>query len=131
MRSLRRCRRWRVCIVFFFFQAEDGIRDHCVTGVQTCALPIFVAKARAGVGAVAAIPISDTVKDVEQERITKTVARDRLWRAQTPQGVPRTMIEQAYAGLANGDAAPTGDAELCERGARPVEGGRGSPSNLE
>src|SRR5260221_1132336 len=27
--------------VFFFFQAEDGIRDHCVTGVQTCALPIF------------------------------------------------------------------------------------------
>src|SRR5437588_2601945 len=26
---------------FFFFQAEDGIRDHCVTGVQTCALPIF------------------------------------------------------------------------------------------
>ena len=28
--------------LFFFFQAEDGIRDHCVTGVQTCALPIFI-----------------------------------------------------------------------------------------
>src|SRR5262249_59454471 len=27
--------------VFFFFQAEDGIRDWSVTGVQTCALPIF------------------------------------------------------------------------------------------
>src|SRR5438132_6063207 len=27
-------------LLFFFFQAEDGIRDHCVTGVQTCALPI-------------------------------------------------------------------------------------------
>src|SRR5690554_7297438 len=27
---------------FFFFQAEDGIRDADVTGVQTCALPIFV-----------------------------------------------------------------------------------------
>src|SRR5207253_6132021 len=26
---------------FFFFQAEDGIRDGHVTGVQTCALPIF------------------------------------------------------------------------------------------
>src|SRR5260221_14313536 len=25
----------------FCLQAEDGIRDHCVTGVQTCALPIF------------------------------------------------------------------------------------------
>src|SRR5256885_4567435 len=28
--------------VFFFFQAEDGIRDYKVTGVQTCALPIFL-----------------------------------------------------------------------------------------
>src|SRR5258706_5348979 len=28
---------------FFFFQAEDGIRDWSVTGVQTCALPIFTA----------------------------------------------------------------------------------------
>ena len=26
---------------FFFFQAEDGIRDYKVTGVQTCALPIW------------------------------------------------------------------------------------------
>ena len=30
-----------IFFLFFFFQAEDGIRDHCVTGVQTCALPIF------------------------------------------------------------------------------------------
>src|SRR5438093_13140013 len=29
---------------FFFFQAEDGIRDWSVTGVQTCALPIYLAK---------------------------------------------------------------------------------------
>src|SRR5947209_15817262 len=28
-------------VLFFFFQAEDGIRDIGVTGVQTCALPIF------------------------------------------------------------------------------------------
>src|SRR5437879_7340309 len=31
---------------FFFFQAEDGIRDTSVTGVQTCALPIFDTKSR-------------------------------------------------------------------------------------
>src|SRR3989449_4367949 len=30
-----------VRVVFFFFQAEDGIRDVAVTGVQTCALPIL------------------------------------------------------------------------------------------
>src|SRR5689334_23537881 len=29
------------CLFFFFFQAEDGIRDGTVTGVQTCALPIL------------------------------------------------------------------------------------------
>src|SRR5256885_7295645 len=32
-------------IFFFFFQAEDGIRDYKVTGVQTCALPISVHRA--------------------------------------------------------------------------------------
>src|SRR5690606_40641867 len=31
---------WYVCEYVFFFQAEDGIRDFHVTGVQTCALPI-------------------------------------------------------------------------------------------
>src|SRR6266540_343723 len=30
-----------VRLFFFFFQAEDGIRDRDVTGVQTCALPIW------------------------------------------------------------------------------------------
>src|SRR5579862_2023832 len=34
---------------FFFFQAEDGIRDGTVTGVQTCALPICPGPGRAGV----------------------------------------------------------------------------------
>src|SRR5256885_11036094 len=29
-------------LIFFFFQAEDGIRDYKVTGVQTCALPICI-----------------------------------------------------------------------------------------
>src|SRR5690606_39616598 len=35
----------RICLCFFF-QAEDGIRDFHVTGVQTCALPIFLDRAR-------------------------------------------------------------------------------------
>src|SRR2546429_2294360 len=44
--------RRRFVLFFFFFQAEDGIRDVAVTGVQTCALPIsmqnIVGVARAG-----------------------------------------------------------------------------------
>ena len=31
-------------VLFFFFQAEDGIRDYKVTGVQTCALPISLVR---------------------------------------------------------------------------------------
>src|SRR2546425_5558894 len=45
--------RWRVtvfCVFFFFFQAEDGIRDKLVTGVQTCALPIWQFTLRPGGG---------------------------------------------------------------------------------
>src|SRR5256885_12308319 len=38
-----RCASW---LSFFFFQAEDGIRDYKVTGVQTCALPIWPAAFR-------------------------------------------------------------------------------------
>src|SRR5215216_5285603 len=33
-------------VIFFFFQAEDGIRDDLVTGVQTCALPIYASRER-------------------------------------------------------------------------------------
>src|SRR5437868_13393411 len=34
----------RIFLFFFFFQAEDGIRDRNVTGVQTCALPIWLTR---------------------------------------------------------------------------------------
>src|SRR2546430_12490446 len=37
-------------VFFFFFQAEDGIRDLTVTGVQTCALPIWTNYARRALG---------------------------------------------------------------------------------
>src|SRR2546426_5039382 len=50
---------FRVC--FFFFQAEDGIRDYKVTGVQTCALPIhwlWGASAAARVARVPLIPLA-------------------------------------------------------------------------
>src|SRR2546430_10325444 len=48
-------------LFFFFFQAEDGIRDLTVTGVQTCALPIY----EQAVG-VATIRLAPTVKDLRR-----------------------------------------------------------------
>src|SRR2546425_8076205 len=44
---------WVTRRLFFFFQAEDGIRDKLVTGVQTCALPISGAQDRGPAGAAA------------------------------------------------------------------------------
>src|SRR5437868_12516840 len=42
---------------FFFFQAEDGIRDRNVTGVQTCALPILTTSSSRWAAAVAAVAL--------------------------------------------------------------------------
>src|SRR2546427_1925772 len=47
-------------LVFFFFQAEDGIRDLTVTGVQTCALPISAMKNSDNAKAAALLPVVRT-----------------------------------------------------------------------
>lgn len=74
-----------------------------------------IAEARAGRGAVAALPVTDTLKETdEQGRIVRTVPRDGLWRAQTPQAFPRAMIEQAYATARQSGAYATDCAALCE-----------------
>src|SRR5260370_15313636 len=52
-----------VTFFFFFFQAEDGIRDSSVTGVQTCALPISYSIASRGSGAGDGIGIGCTVTE--------------------------------------------------------------------
>src|SRR5699024_11645493 len=44
---------------FFFFQAEDGIRDRNVTGVQTCALPICLMRAHPDIDTIAVAPRED------------------------------------------------------------------------
>src|SRR2546426_1188460 len=90
-----------------------------------------IARAREGVGAVAAVPVSDTVKEVvENRQIVRTVPRERLWRTHTPQGFPRAMLEQAYARL-GGNEAPTDDAEGCERAGAPLEGVPDTPQNFK
>mgnify|MGYP007026226327 CR=1 FL=1 len=55
---------WFVVFVFFF-QAEDGIRDYDVTGVQTCALPILIAQA------------NRWVFDSIEEKVEQQMGKDR------------------------------------------------------
>lgn len=96
-------------------------------------IDVVIARARGGVGAVPAVPVGDTLKEVTDAggtHIARTVTRDRMWRAQTPQGFPRPMLEAAYSRL-QGGAAPTDDAEVCERAGFPVELVTDSPHNVK
>jgi 2-C-methyl-D-erythritol 4-phosphate cytidylyltransferase len=93
-----------------------------------------VVEARKGHGAIAALPVVDTLKRVDADgRITGTVSRESLWRAQTPQGFPRALIERAHReARANGThASATDDAALCELLGIPVHVVRGSEKALK
>src|SRR5438552_9348318 len=55
-------------LCFFFFQAEDGIRDDLVTGVQTCALPIFCKTHSSTLGSSPHLPVSVSGTVAERTR---------------------------------------------------------------
>jgi len=83
-------------------------------------------------GAIAAVPVTDTIKEVAEDgTIAGTPERARLWQAQTPQGFPRAGIVHAYR-LARADGvAATDDAALFERYVGPVRVVMGSPRNFK
>lgn len=117
------------------------VPDECaVVVVHDAARPLVdagtidrvIATARAGTGAVAALPVVDTLKEVDETgRIVRTVNRERLWRAQTPQAFPRQMLIEAYR-RARAEHAPATDcAALCERIGAPVRVVEGSERALK
>lgn len=72
--------------------------------------------AATGVGAVAAVPVADTLKRAgRDDAVLETVDRGGLWHAQTPQGFPRSMIMDAYGRAADEGVDATDDAALVER----------------
>src|SRR2546430_9477852 len=60
---------------FFFFQAEDGIRDLTVTGVQTCALPICLPKGFKAVGCMGVFHEKDGEQDCTRKRVDRKSTR--------------------------------------------------------
>jgi 2-C-methyl-D-erythritol 4-phosphate cytidylyltransferase len=84
-------------------------------------------EARKGHGAVAALPVTDTLKRVDSTgKIVITVDRTGLWRAQTPQAFPREAIERAYREARESERFATDDAALCEQIGLTVVAVRGS-----
>src|SRR2546430_3355778 len=102
----------------FFFQAEDGIRDLTVTGVQTCALPISAAASRlltpgdekrelleaTGVGRVALLPFTAELARMGPEEFTRDVLLERF-------GVRRLVVGYDH-GFGRGRS---GDVDLLRR----------------
>src|SRR5437762_6476699 len=86
----------RVLVLFFFFQAEDGIRDTSVTGVQTCALPICSAN-----------PISPNASQIDQLRNTSISSAPM-----TKISIMKTIIVLPIIGILRPwDSAPTSRSE--------------------
>jgi 2-C-methyl-D-erythritol 4-phosphate cytidylyltransferase len=108
---------------------HDGARPF----VDRRVIDEVVRLARQGEGAIAAVPVSDTLKEAavtQPNRIERTVGRERLWRAQTPQGFPRAILERAHQ-TSPGDTDATDDASMVEALGVPVRLVRDSIRNLK
>src|SRR3989449_1570393 len=96
---------------FFFFQAEDGIRDVAVTGVQTCALPISIAAAERARQDSMARAEADARAREEAERVARQRAADSLAAMGHTTEAVRTMLAAMIhfdfdkANIRPGDAA--------------------------
>jgi 4-diphosphocytidyl-2-methyl-D-erithritol synthase len=91
-----------------------------------------VESVRGGMSAIAALPVVDTLKEVDAKgMIVRTIDRDPLWRAQTPQGFSRQVIVDAHRRAAREHIFATDDAALCERLGIPVRVVRGAERALK
>jgi len=100
---------------------HDGARPF----VESDLVDAVISVARRGIGAVAGVPLTDTIKQVTDDGgaavIVETLPRERLWRAQTPQGFPRRMLEDAHRHAAEAGVLGTDDASLVEQVGERVE----------
>jgi 2-C-methyl-D-erythritol 4-phosphate cytidylyltransferase len=119
---------------------EDLPDDAAIVLVHDAARPLVgdatidrvVQSARTGVSAVAALPVVDTLKEVGADgTIVRTVDREHLWRAQTPQGFPREVIVRAHRHAKLTGLSATDDAALCEAIGERVVVVRGSERALK
>ena len=119
---------------------EDLPDEAAVVLVHDAARPLVgdatidrvVRSARNGVSAIAALPVVDTLKEVDADgTIVGTLNRERLWRAQTPQGFPREVIVRAHRHARTAGLSATDDAALCEAIGERVVVVRGSERALK
>ncbi len=77
------------------------------------------------------VPVKDTIKDVENSRITGSLDRGRLWQAQTPQGFQYQLLKEAFDRADKDGFVGTDDASLLERLGHPVQVLKGDYRNIK
>ncbi len=77
------------------------------------------------------VPVKDTIKNVENDKITDSPDRSRLWQAQTPQGFQYQLIKEAFDQAAADGFIATDDASLLERLGHPVQMLKGDYRNIK
>ena len=80
---------------------------------------------------IAAVPVKDTLKKVNQTTVTRTVDRSRLWQAQTPQAMRRHLLEEAFTHATATNFTGTDEASLLEHAGIPVHVVEGSEQNIK
>src|SRR4030043_414198 len=89
---------------FFFFQAEDGIRDVAVTGVQTCALPIWERRHFPAINWLTSYSLySPILEDWYRKNVADDWNQVRLWAMETLQ---KKSELQEIVQLVGSDALP-------------------------
>ena len=108
---------------------HDGARPF----VERATIDGVIRAARTGDGAVAAVPLSDTLKEADATDgwVSRTIPREHLWRAQTPQGFPREVLAAAYERAGEAAGAATDDAALVEQSGHKVRIVADSPRNFK
>jgi 2-C-methyl-D-erythritol 4-phosphate cytidylyltransferase len=100
--------------------------------VDDATIDRVIASVRGGTSAIAALPVVDTLKEVGEDGfIVSTVDREKLWRAQTPQGFPRRQLVDAHRIASVEHIATTDDAALFEQLGIPVKVVKGSERALK
>ncbi|HXF59042.1 MAG TPA: IspD/TarI family cytidylyltransferase, partial [Candidatus Saccharimonadales bacterium] len=108
-----------------------AVHDVARVLVSSALIERVLRAARESGAALPACPLRDTVKEVEAGRVVRSVDRERLQGAQTPQIFTRDILARAHAAAIEEGALATDDAMLVERIGGDVAVVPGEPSNLK
>tara|TARA_A100001015_G_scaffold220341_1_gene247965 strand:+ start:216 stop:899 length:684 start_codon:yes stop_codon:yes gene_type:complete len=137
----------KVSIVEGGLQRQDSVRNaiklsnkkNQIICIHDCVRPFIfksliqkaIKKCISSGAVIVAVPSTDTLKETKDLRIKKTIDRDKIWKAQTPQVFKRSIIEHALFDLKYENFLYTDESSLVEQAGYDVSIVEGSPLNIK